>query len=153
MKLTLTLLLFLLTGITASAQLFVSGKVTDEQSNPIPFATVHIQNTTIGTSANSEGEYNLQLKTGQYTIVYRAVGYKPITRQVDFRASQTININLATEIYELQGVNIGGNGEDPAYAIIRKAIRQRKSYLNENKAYTCDVYIKGLQKLLGAPKS
>ncbi|GAB2984514.1 DUF5686 and carboxypeptidase regulatory-like domain-containing protein [Mucilaginibacter puniceus] len=153
MKLTLTLLLFLLTGITASAQLFVSGKVTDEQSNPIPFATVHIQNTTIGTSANSEGEYNLQLKAGQYTIVYKAVGYKPVTREVDFRASQTININLTTEIYELQDVNITGSGEDPAYAIIRKAIKKRKGYLNEVKAYTCEVYIKGLQKLLGAPKS
>ncbi len=153
MKLTLTLLLFLLSGITASAQLFISGKVTDERSNPIPFATIHIQNTTIGTSANSEGEYSLQLKAGQYTIVYRAVGYKPVTRQVDFKANQTLNIILPAEIYELQGVNISGSGEDPAYAIMRKAIKQRKGYLNEVKAYTCEVYIKGLQKLLGAPKS
>lgn len=153
MKLTLTLILFLLSGITASAQLFVSGKVTDERSNPIPFATVHIQNTTIGTSANSEGEYSLQLKAGQYTVVYRAVGYKPVTRQVDFRASQTINVNLVPEIYELQSVNITGSSEDPAYAIIRKAINKRKGYLNEVKAYTCEVYIKGLQKLLNAPKS
>lgn len=152
MRLTLTLILFLLSGITASAQLFVSGKVTDEKSNPIPFASIHIQNTTIGTSANSEGEYSLQLKTGQYTVVYRAVGYKPVTRQIDFRASQTINISLTPEIYELQGVNISGSNEDPAYAIIRKAIKQRKKYLNEVKAYTCEVYIKGLQKMLDAPK-
>lgn len=47
---------------------------------------------------------------------------------------------------------IRANGEDPAYAIIRKTIKRRKAHLDEVKAYTCQVYIKGLQKLLAAPK-
>lgn len=42
--------------------------------------------------------------------------------------------------------------EDPAYEVIRNAIRERNYYLNETDEYTAEVYIKGMQKLLGAPK-
>jgi hypothetical protein len=52
----------------------------------------------------------------------------------------------------LKSVTIRAGAEDPAYAIIRKAIKKRKTYLNEVKAFSCDVYIKGLQKLLETPK-
>jgi len=151
MKLFLSVFLIAL-GFTVSAQVSISGKITDERSNPIPFATIYIKNTTQGTSANIEGEYSLQLKPGQYTVLYRAVGYKPETRLLDVKTSTTAHIKLSTETYELQNVTITSSGEDPAYAIIRKAVKKRKTYLNEVKAYTCEVYIKGLQKLLGAPK-
>ncbi|MGF1926102.1 MAG: DUF5686 family protein, partial [Bacteroidia bacterium] len=59
---------------------------------------------------------------------------------------------LAPESYTLNSVTIRSDAEDPAYAIIRKAIRDRKKHLNEVNAFTSDVYIKGLQKLVGAPK-
>ncbi len=151
MKLFLSVI-FLSVSITAFAQVNISGKITDEKSNPIPFATIYIKNTTQGTSANIEGNYALQLKPGQYTILYRAVGYKPETKLLDIKAATIINVTLTAETYQLGDVTITSNGEDPAYAIIRKAIKKRKTYLNEVKAYTCDVYIKGLQKLLDAPK-
>jgi hypothetical protein len=153
MRSALICILFFLIGIpTFAQQVNVSGKITDDTGKPVPFASVYIQNTTQGASANSEGDYSLQLKPGQYVIQYKAVGYKQETRRADLSQSKVINVTLRTEIYELQAVSITGNGEDPAYAIIRKAIKKRKTYLNEVKAYTCDVYIKGLQKLLDAPK-
>jgi hypothetical protein len=133
-------------------QVSVSGKVTDGNGKPIPFASIYIQNTTKGTSANSEGDYSLQLSPGQYTIQYKAVGYKQESRQVDLNGNKVINITLPVEVYQLQGVSVSANGEDPAYAIVRKAIKKRKTYLGEVKAYSCDIYIKGLQKLLDAPK-
>jgi len=138
-------------GVLAQ-QVTVSGKVTDESGKPVPFASVYIQNTTQGVSANSEGDYSLPLKPGQYVIQYKAVGYKLETRKADLNQSKTINVILGNEIYQLQTVSITGNGEDPAYAIIRRAIKKRKTYLSEVKGYTCEVYIKGLQKLLDAPK-
>lgn len=146
------LLLLLITTPIFAQQVTLSGKITDEHGKPIPFTSVYIQNTTQGASANSEGDYSLQLKPGQYTIQYKAVGYKQESRKIDLTQSKTLNLTLSIEFYQLQSVAINGNGEDPAYAIIRKAIKKRKSYLNEVKAYTCDVYIKGLQKLLDAPK-
>ncbi|MDB5156783.1 MAG: carboxypeptidase-like regulatory protein, partial [Mucilaginibacter sp.] len=151
MRLALACLLFFLFKTSLFAQQFtVSGKITDDAGKAVPFASIYIKNTTHGASANSDGEYSLQLKPGKYTIQYKAVGYKQESREVDASQSRVINITLNTEFYQLQTVTVGG--KDPAYAIIRKAIKKRKTYLNEVKAYTCEVYIKGLQKILDAPK-
>ncbi len=153
MKFTLLFTLSLLFGFSAfSQQVTISGKITDEQNKAVPFASVYIKNTTKGTSANSEGEYILQLKPGAYEVQYKAVGYKQESRKVNITASQVLDITLKTETYELNDVIVNSGGEDPAYAIIRKAIKKRKAHLNEVNAYTCEVYIKGLQKLLAAPK-
>ena len=153
MKFTLLSILFFISGIPVFAQqLNISGKITDEQNKPVPFASIYIKNTSKGTSANSEGVYQLQLSAGNYELQYKAVGYGQQSRQVNLSANQVINISLQTETYQLKAVAVHAGGEDPAYAIIRKAIKKRKTYLNEVKAYTCDIYIKGLQKLLAAPK-
>ncbi|HTK18904.1 MAG TPA: DUF5686 family protein, partial [Mucilaginibacter sp.] len=149
-------LLFLLSwGIyfTAFAQkVTISGKITDQTGRAVPFASVYVKNTTNGASANSEGDYSLALQPGQYNLQFKAVGYKQETQHIDLEATTRLNITLSAEVYELKAVTINGNGEDPAYAIIRKAIKKRKAHLSEVKAYTCEVYIKGLQKLLSAPK-
>jgi len=153
MRSVLLFALFLISGANVfSQQLNISGKITDDHNQPIPFASIYVKNTSKGTSANSEGVYQLQLSAGNYELQYKAVGYGQQSRQVNLTGNQVINISLSTEIYQLKSVAIHAGGEDPAYAIIRKAIKKRKTYLNEVKAYTCDIYIKGLQKLLAAPK-
>jgi hypothetical protein len=153
MKLSLIIAFLVLLSFSAfSQQITISGKITDGQSKPVPFASIYIKNTTKGTSANSDGEYSLQLSAGTYEIEYKAVGYKQESKQITLNASKVVNVVLNIETYQLQDVKISSGGEDPAYAIIRKAIKRRKSHLDEVNAYTCDVYIKGLQKLLAAPK-
>jgi len=153
MKFAFTCILFFITSSYAFSQQFtISGKITDGQNKPVPFASVYIKNTTKGTSANSEGEYTLLLNPGIYEVQYKAVGYRQESRKIQLTASQAVSIVLKTETYLLQAVTINGNGQDTAYAIIRSAIKKRKQHLNEVNAYTCEVYIKGLQKLLAAPK-
>lgn len=151
MRFAFMFLLVLVTGPSLFAQQYtISGKITDNTGKPVPFASIYIQNTTQGASANSEGEYSIALKPGKYTLQYKAVGYKQESRETNVSKNQTIDITLSDEVYQLQAVNIGS--KDPAYAIMRKAIKKRKAYLNEVKAYSCLVYIKGMQKLLQAPK-
>lgn len=153
MKSTLLLAFVLLFSYRSFAQqAVITGKITDEDGKTIPFATVYVKNTTKGTSANSEGEYSINLKTGSYAVQYKALGFRQESRSVDLKADQTLNVTLKKEDYQLKEVTVRLGGEDPAYAIIRKAIKKRKSYLNAVNAYTCEVYIKGLQKLLAAPK-
>jgi Family of unknown function (DUF5686)/CarboxypepD_reg-like domain len=145
-------LVLLITFGSLAQQVSVSGKVTDENGKPVPFASVYIKNTTKGASANSEGDYLLQLQPGLYDIQYKALGFRQGSHKIELKASLILNITLSAELYELKTVIINSVGEDPAYAIIRKAIKKRKIHLSEVKAYTCEVYIKGLQKLLAAPK-
>ncbi len=152
-KLYLLLVTFLLTSSASFAQqLTISGTITDNLGNPVPFASIVIRNTTKGTSANNDGNYSLAITPGQYEVLFKAIGYQQETRQVSVKANIMLNIKLVVASYQLKDVIIRPGGEDPAYAIIRKAIRKRTTYLNEVNAYTCNVYIKGLQKLLDAPK-
>ena len=153
MKFTLPLaFLLLFTSAMFAQDVTLSGKITDDKGAVVPFATVYIKNTTKGTSANSEGEYNINVKKGQYQVQYKAIGYRQESRTIALNINQTVNVTLKNEDYQLKEVVIRAGGEDPAYAIIRQAIKKRKTYLNEVDAYTCEVYIKGLQKLLAAPK-
>lgn len=153
MKISALAILFLLLTSTLFAQDYtLNGRITDANGNGVPFATIYIRNTTRGTSANNYGNYTLTLKAGEYDVRYQAIGYKQESRKVDLRSNQTTNITLKSEDYQLKEVAISAGAEDPAYAIIRKAIKKRKTYLNEVNAYTCEIYIKGLQKLLAAPK-
>lgn len=141
-----------LTNIILAQQFTITGTVKDNSGQPIPFASVYLKSTTSGTSANVDGKYAMKLKTGQYTLSFRAVGYKQQDHIINLSADQSLNVTLTSESYTLENVNIRANAEDPAYAIIRKAIKQRKTHLNEVKAFSCDVYIKGVQRLRGAPK-
>ena len=149
----LTLLLLVITFTTALAQQFkLSGSIKDADGQPVSFASVYIKNTTKGTSANIDGFYRLAIEAGTFTIVYKAIGYKAVERNISIAEDTSENIVLSPETYTLSGVTINANAEDPAYAIIRQTIKQRKAHLTEVNAYTTNVYIKGVQKLVGAPR-
>ncbi|QQL48672.1 DUF5686 and carboxypeptidase regulatory-like domain-containing protein [Mucilaginibacter ginkgonis] len=143
----------LLWVFTASAQQFtLSGNIVDDTGAPVPFASILVKGTTRGTSANNDGNYSLNLAKGQYEILFKAIGYKEELKRVNISGNTKLDVRLAVAAYQLNAVTIRPGGEDPSYAIIRKAIRKRNGYLNEVNAYSAEVYLKGLQKLLAAPK-
>lgn len=149
----LTLISLLTFSFNTFAQQFqVKGKVTDTDGQPIPFVSVFVKGTTKGVSANAEGVYNINVDRGVVSLTFTVVGFKSATHTVDVFDNITVNKTLETEHYTLNSVEIKANGEDPAYKIVRNAIKNRKAYLEEIFAYSSDVYIKGMQKLVGAPK-
>lgn len=146
------LFLFILCAVNLSAYT-ISGKITDEKNEPIPFANVYIKGTTHGTTSNIQGAYSLDLAPGKYEVVYKLIGYKLHIEQVTVASSpQVIDVKLSPESFELKEAVIRADGEDPAYAVIRQAQKKRKYYLEQVDAYSCDVYIKGVQRILKAPK-
>jgi TonB-linked SusC/RagA family outer membrane protein len=57
--------MLMLCGVLAFAQSrVVSGKVTDMDGNPVPFATVKIKNSKVGVSADQNGYYSINVKNG-----------------------------------------------------------------------------------------
>jgi hypothetical protein len=129
----------------------VAGKITGDKNDALPFASVLVKGTNLGTNANADGFYALKLQPGTYQLIFQYVGYKKKTETVLVEANTTHDVNLSPESYELKEVVIKG-GEDPAYAVIRQAIKKRKQYLNEIDAYSCKAYIKGLQRLKNYPE-
>ncbi len=75
-KLILALTLCFISAVTY-AQTKVSGSVTDELGNPIPYANIYIKGTQTGTSADNQGQFILSnITIEDATLVVSAVGYK-----------------------------------------------------------------------------
>ncbi len=140
--------LFVLPALSAP----VTGGVIDAASNAIPFSSVYIKGSSKGTTANAEGRFVLDLNPGTYTIYCTHVGYEKTEQQITV-ADRPLDIffRLYPIKIEMKGVTVKASGEDPAYAIIRKAIATRQEHLNEVKQYQVDVYIKGLMKTVQVP--
>lgn len=153
MRIVYIYLLSLFISVNAFSQsIVIEGKVTDQEGVAVPFASVYEKNTSNGTSANREGEYKLRLSAGYHEIIYKSIGYSQVARSLNLMADQRIDIVLPRAIYQLNDIIVKAGAEDPAYEVIRNAIRNRKSHLEEIEQYTVNVYIKGMQKLLAAPR-
>jgi len=123
----------------------IKGVVLSDKGTPLPYATVYVKNTTSGTSANGEGKYSLQLPEGSYELVFQFLGYEQKTLSLDYNGqSAKLDCVLSELSYEIGLVEINASAEDPAYAIIRKAIERRPFYRDYLESYETDVYIKGI---------
>lgn len=129
----------------------ISGTVTDDKGNPLPYASITIKGTTKGTNANSTGQYSLTLAPGEYTLVCQYVNYSKQEKTVRVQAGN-LEVNFSLQVQELTlGEVIVKRGEDPAYEIIRQAIKKRSQYNNDVDSFEVNVYIKGLMRSRGLP--
>ncbi len=128
----------------------ISGSITDQAGKRLPFTAVFAANTTLGTLSNELGIYHLALKPGKYTFIYRLIGQKQAAVTINLQKDTVLNIVLKPEIYRLKEANI--SGIDPAYAMIRKVMAKRRFYRKQVDEYACQVYLKGVQKLVSGPK-
>ncbi len=146
------LILFLLVGSPVLAAK-ISGTIRDENGNILPYASILVKGTSKGTTANNEGRYFLELEPGTYTIISQYVGYGRQEKEVNLgEGSLTLNFQLFPQQLSLQTVIVRPGGEDPAYEIIRQAIKKRKEYEAPLDSFTCEAYIKTLVKTRHLPK-
>lgn len=129
----------------------VQGTVTDQDGAPLPFVTVYVEGTSIGTTTNSEGNYRLELKDGYHTVVFRYVGYKTEVRPVTVQGETNLDVVIKKVVFKLGEAQVDGN-EDPAYRIMRLARSRRKFYQKQVREYSCKVYVKGLNYVKNLPK-
>jgi hypothetical protein len=129
----------------------IKGVVTDSSGNKLPFASIFIKENNKGTNSNSEGKYSLKTEPGQYTLVCQYVGYKKEERKIIVTTEDIeLNFILALQEMTLPDVVIK-NGEDPAYEIIRNAIKKRNYYDKQLDKFQCEVYTKGQMRVRNYP--
>lgn len=150
-RLILSAVLVILSHFLSFSQ--VSGYILDQDGRPLPFATVLINGTSSGTSANLEGYYELELSTeGDYELIYSFVGFISQRISLNYAGSPLErNIRLVSSAIAIKEFVYDGNAEDPAYGIIREVQRKRKFFLEESPAYSCNSYMKGLIKIDTTP--
>jgi len=144
-------MLLMLKSIALQAGL-ITGHIYNDEGEPLPFASIYIMGTTIGTASNPEGYFELPIANGTYELVFQYIGYqqKHITVAVD-EERLSLEISLHREEISLDEVVISAEAEDPAYRIIRNAIQKRKYYLRQVENYKCEAYTKGIFRITEAP--
>lgn len=145
------LVAFIFSGMCLFAQ-GIRGKITDNEGNALPFASITIRNTGEGVASNQHGYYEYSLAMGYYDIVFQYMGYttKVVPVQVEDEW-HTLDVQLEEQVYTLREVIISSDKEDPAYTIMRKAIAKAKFHRLQLDEYQMTVYIKGTGKLTNAP--
>ena len=124
----------------------VQGIVTDSVSGqPIEFATVSFENTTIGNLTDENGKFSLTNNTKNRTLVVTLMGYETQRINVPLDNPQTqLNIKLKGEGIQLTEVVVRRTKEkyvkkdNPAVALIKKVIEHKNDYLVSNQSYYAD---------------
>ncbi|AXT57038.1 TonB-dependent receptor [Aquimarina sp. AD1] len=100
---TITLVIMLFLGIISTAQTTISGKVVDNNNQPIPGANIALQGASVGTVTDFDGLFTLTLEeTPPFTIIVSSVGFESIN--VDITSSSndlTITLKEGTELDEV----------------------------------------------------
>ena len=108
----LLLLIFFTITLPSMGQYVSSGYITDYNSGEnIPFATVSIKGTTVGTVSNNYGFYSLTIDNkyivdGKVTLVFSFVGYDKIEKTISISKDITIDIKLKKSLVKLSSVDI-----------------------------------------------
>jgi len=103
------LLLAMITGLAGIAQVNIKGKVTLRNGKPVPFATVYIKNSIVGSLTDTLGHFKLKYnKTEKVDIVATSIGYdtSTFTLTPDTAKNYTVNFLLKENSNNLDEVTI-----------------------------------------------
>ncbi|WP_319480671.1 DUF5686 and carboxypeptidase regulatory-like domain-containing protein [uncultured Draconibacterium sp.] len=142
-KLSVCLILLLLTTHFFASGQVLSGRILDEQKQPVPYATIYISETRQGTTSNTNGDFSFNLPTGTFHLTVRSMGYENQEQTISLQTdSLFLPITLLSQNFELAEIKVFPGDEDPAYFIMRKAIAKAPYYRAKIKHYGADLYIK-----------
>lgn len=127
----------------ASQPTTIRGKVTDAASgDPLPFVNVVFKGTSIGTTTDFDGNYQITTNHPTDSLVASYIGYKPRSKYVIKGREQVINFQLEEEVTRLREVVVLA-GENPAFPIMRNVIRNKsRNDKRSLSAYEYDTYSK-----------
>lgn len=86
----------------------ITGRVTDEQGNPLEGVTVRIKNTTAATTTSADGNYEMLLTDEGGTLVFTTVGYETVEYAMDNQV--TLNVSMKASLSDLDEVVVVGYG-------------------------------------------
>ena len=93
-------------GISQNQQITLTGKV-DSSYGPVSFASVYLQDRSLGTTTDVNGRYTLLLPLQTATIIVQSQGYRSQNRQIIFdptQSSKEVNFTLVEDALGLEQV-------------------------------------------------
>jgi TonB-linked SusC/RagA family outer membrane protein len=102
-------ILIIFSGYLLNAQSQVRGTVTDTESQtPIPGANVTVKGTTMGTTTDAAGQYQLLLRNPDDVLLFSFIGY--VTKEEVVGNRNVIDVNLDPDIKQLKEIVVVGYG-------------------------------------------
>ncbi|MEE3243143.1 MAG: TonB-dependent receptor, partial [Bacteroidota bacterium] len=88
----------MLIGVAGNAQNVITGKILDQNQEPIPGATVLIKNTTTGTLTADNGSYQLKSsQKGRFTLEASFMGFKTFSQAIELTGNTQLTLNITLE--------------------------------------------------------
>jgi TonB-linked SusC/RagA family outer membrane protein len=103
------LLWVMLFAVPAAAQSkTITGKITDENNQPLEGVSIGVKGTNAGTSSNADGQFTINVTGGHAVLVFSNVGYAD--KEVVVGNSMVINVTLQKDIAGLNEVVVVAYG-------------------------------------------
>lgn len=93
----------------------IKGKVTDEESKPLPGATITIVGTTRGVITDNDGTYSIEAQPG-VKMVFSFIGFE--SQIIDVRDQKTINVQMEEVTDELEEVTVVAFGTQKKESVV-----------------------------------
>jgi len=131
--------LFLLINLSAYSQYIITGKITDAANEALPYASVYLQKSYIGASADENGAYTLEREDkGNFnkldTLVVSYIGFKEQRLPVYFGTNKQLKLDVKMYSSDelLEEITITTTNYSPE-EIIKRAVKNiKKNYVQEN---------------------
>ncbi|WP_222852250.1 TonB-dependent receptor [Olivibacter sp. SDN3] len=135
----------------------ISGKVTDENGEPLGGVTVTVKGTAIALTTDPEGNYRIKAPESSDVLTFNYIGYQ--VQEVTFAGSTVIDVVLQTSVSDLDEVVVVGYGTQKrgsvTAAISSVPMRELQDMPVSNVATSMQGKIPGvvIQQTTGAPGS
>jgi hypothetical protein len=86
----------------------IGGVVSDESNNPIVGANVIVEGTDLGSAADADGYYSIELGAGSYTLTSSAIGYESQSSEVSIKEGDSgiTNFVLVISAIEMSALEV-----------------------------------------------
>ncbi len=125
----------------AQTRFTVHGTIADSSSGKeLASVNIRVVGTSFGTVSNSVGQYTLSVEKGNQTLAFSLIGYQPETLRVNISSNISYHVRLKESPVQIPEIVV--SAEDPAIEIIRKAIANKRKWMDKLKSYKFDAFTK-----------
>ena len=102
------IILIALTALRVNAAVKITGQITDENNEPLEFATIKIAGTALGTTSDLDGRYTISAPDSDtIRVVVTCIGYEDAKRKlIEPKGTVTVNVKMSPASYALGGIEV-----------------------------------------------
>lgn len=137
------IILFVLAVLVATPPVFsqteIRGFVFDGETNePLPSATILIQDTYRGTISNLQGQFSIPVDSLPVSILIRYIGYNSVTIEINDNTQFPLQVAMTSAIAELDEIVI--TERDPGLSIMERVIARKLLWRRGLENYRVEAY-------------